>query len=473
MQNKRAGGRAPAAATYAIIFLMLVMFQPLKAQVNRTIYFMDRIPQSSFLNPAHQHDHDYYIGLPMISSLNMNMKSNFASFSDVIFKHSRYDSLITFMHPDADQQNFTSKLRNLNTIAPDMNVGILSFGYRRNTSYFSFNIADRASIRANLPRDLILLGLEGNEQFAGRSADFSRFGGELNYFREYSIGYSRLVGERLSLGVRTKLLFGKANLSFTGTHMNLYTDPESYNITLRSEFNMDFSMPVTLERNENGGIEDIHSNFDREDYSRGNFLFNNRNQGLALDIGATYRLTEPLTLYASITDFGFISWKRDVYNLSMDSHFEYEGLDLSPVFDYRDDSVPSEKLGDTLRGLIDTREERYRSGLPTRIYMGAAWELNSGISLGMLSSSEIYRNSFEQAVTLSAGSDINHWLSASVSYSLMNNHFNNLGMGFSVRRRAFNFYMVSDNILSTIVPHRKRNVNVWLGINLAFGQGDD
>lgn len=443
------------------------------AQINQTVYFMDRIPQSTLLNPAHQHDHNFYIGLPMISSMNVNGRTNFVSFSDLVYKHPQYDSLITFLHPDADIGEFTSKLKERNTVAPDLYTGILSFGFRVKKSYFSFNIAERASLRATMPKDLVLLGLEGNEQFIGKNADFSGIGADINYFREYALGYSHTIDERLSVGGRAKLLFGKANLSFTDNEIFLYTDPESYNMRLRSRFTMNFSMPVTLVKDENGDIDDVLAHFDRDDYDPGEFIFNSSNVGVAFDLGATYQLMDEIMLYASITDLGFINWKQDVHNLSMDGDFEYDGLDVSPAFDYTDDTEPGDNLLDTLKGLfsIDDNSDSYNRGLPARIYLGGTYKLNSMVSFGFLSRSEIYRNNLEQAVTLSASSDVGRWLSASLSYSAMNNSYNNLGLGLSLRGGPVNFYVLSDNVMSAFAPHRSKNVNLWFGFNLVFGKG--
>lgn len=460
-----------AAVFSILLFTPFVKYPALQAQTSQTLYFMDRIPQSSLLNPAYQPDHDFYIGIPLFSSLNVNAKSNFASFNDMVFKHHQYDSLISFLHPDADPGNFISGLKELNTIAPDLYVGILSLGYRSNNSYFTFGIADRASVTVDMPRDMIMLGLEGNESFIGRSADFSSFGGEMNYFREYTFGYSYDINRLFNVGGRAKLLFGKANMSFRGENMNLYTDPDSYNIRLISKFNMDLSMPLTLVRDESGRIDQIDSHFASDDYGTGSFLFGSRNAGMAFDAGASFRIAREVTIFASLIDLGFIGWKRDVYNLSMDADFMYEGVDISPLFDSRDDSDPVNNMVDTLKSLLYTQENSYRSGLPTRLYFGATYAHHSGINLGLLSRTE-YRKNREQVVTASLMKDISPWLAASVSYSYMNRQYNSLGMGLTVRTGSFNFYMLTDNLASALTPYRKRNLNMWIGFNLAFGQGN-
>ncbi|MGF1584906.1 MAG: DUF5723 family protein [Bacteroidales bacterium] len=474
LKNFLSRNRQKSSQICLIICLSLMAFvqvPEMTAQVSQTIYFMDNLPQASLLNPAHRPSHNFHIGLPAISSLNFNARTNFATYSDIIFKHPRYDSLITFLHPDASLSDFTSKLKADNFVSPDIHINLLSFGFRIKESYLSFGISERASFRASLPKDLIMLALSGNEQFAGKTADFSGLMADMNYFREYGIGISHAIDSKLNVGARAKILFGKANISFSDADISLYTDPDSYNMKLRSGFTMNFSMPLTLTRDENGEIDNVKMHSESDGYGAGDFIFNSSNAGFAIDLGATYSILPELTIYASIADLGFINWKQDVYNLSMDGDFEFDGLDLSSSFDSEDDSKPGDVLLDSLNGLFSISETRdsFRRPLPSRIFLGGTWELNHLVNFGLLSRSEIMHGRLEQAVTLSANYNLRRWLSASASYSMMNNSYSNIGLGLALRGGGFQFYVVTDNVIPALMPHKTRNANIWLGLNLVFG----
>lgn len=458
---------AGRAGKIMILLLLLAGSADLRAQMSQSLYFMDRIPQTGLLNPAHQQNHDLFIGLPMISTLNFNAGTNFARFSDMVFKHPQYDSLITFMHPDADPSAFTSILRTSNRISPDLYAGFISIGLRRGTSYFSLNIADRALLRTTLPEDFILFALKGNEQFVGRTLDFSDLGVEMTYYREYALGWSATVNERLDIGGRAKLLFGKANISLGGSKMNLFTDPGTYNISLESEFSLDFSLPVAVVKDEDGKNGGIRSHSDRDDYRLRNFFFNNSNAGVAVDLGVIYRLSDKTKLFGSLTDLGFINWKGDVHNYNMENNFVYEG------FDFSQGTGSGDHLLDSVWQLlqVDETKSSYMRRLPARIYLGATYEFHPLINLGLLGRSELYHNRIEQAVTLSANILASRWLSTSLSWSAMNRSFTNFGMGMSFSGRIFNFYIVSDNIIANFIPDRTRNLNLWFGANLVFGHG--
>ena len=442
----------------------------LQAQISQTVYFMDKLPQSALVNPAYQHSHNFHLGLPGISSVNANARINFASYNDLIFNHPHNGSLITFLHPDANLSDFTSKLRESNNISPDLHINLFSLGFRARRSFISFNISERVSGRATLPGDLIKLGLEGNEQFVGREADFSGTGIDLNHYREYALGYAYRYNKKLNLGIRAKMLFGKANISFSDSDIRLYTDPESYNLRLQSSFMVNTSVPMTVIR-EGGDIKDIRFHFDDDDYDPLDFVFNTRNSGFAIDLGATYQIIEPVTLYASITDLGFINWKKDVYNFSMNGDFEFDGLDISSSLNSNNNDDPTDNLLDSLQGIfkISDTQNSYMRGLPTMIYIGGKYEMASGFNFGLLSRSLLYHGRLEQAVTLSANASMRRRLSASVSYSMMNNKYDNFGMGLSWRGGGFQLYILTDNLNTVIFPHRSNSINIWAGLNIVFG----
>ena len=465
-----AKGSMTAPVVLAVIMLASAILR-VNAQTGQTLYFMETLPQSALLNPAFQHAHNFHIGLPGISSVNVNASTNFATLGDIIFKHPQYDSLISFLHPDANLGDFTRKLRDGNSITPNLHINILSLGFRARRSFVSFNVSERVSGRVSLPGDLILLGLEGNEQFTGKTADLSGLRADLNYFTECAVGYAYRFSEKLNLGVRGKILFGKANVSFADTDMSLYTDPDSYSMRLKSKIAVNVSAPMTVIKDEEGDIKDLRFHFDDDDYDPLDFILMTKNSGYAIDIGATFRVINPVTIYASIVDLGFINWKQDVYNFSMNGDFEFDGLDFSPFFENEDDFNAFDNLKDTLQTLfeINDTQEAFRRGLPTRVYLGGTYNFHRSFSLGVLSRSELHQNNLDHALTFSANLNAGRRLSLSASYSVMNNSYNNFGAGLALRGLMFQFYVVTDNLNSAFMPHMSSSVNIWAGLNIVFG----
>ena len=118
---------------------------------------------------------------------------------------------------------------------------------------------------------------------------------------------------------------------------------------------------------------------------------------------------------------------------------------------------------------ITDRSEPYTTGLGTKINIGGTYKLNNSLSFGILSRSGIYRKSFRQAITLSANAFVLNSISASLSYSIMNGSFANIGFGLGLRGGPFQFYLVSDNVSGMLLPHKTQSLNLRLGLNFMIG----
>lgn len=442
-----------------------------QGQVNNTAYFMNRLPQASWLNPAKMQEQRVFIGLPVVSSINLGVGNNFVSFNDVIFKSSVSDSLITFLHPEADRNAFISNLRDANAVNSDLQFSVFALGFRQGSQYFSFGINERFSMRGALPKDLLVVMLKGNEEFAGKEAVFSKLGFGLNYYREYALGYSREINNKWTAGGRVKLLFGKANAFLDKQDLGLYTDPDDYSLRLHSRFTLNASMPLSIEYDEDGDISSIAFRFDDDDFTAGDWILNPENKGLALDLGVTFRPLEALTLSASLVDLGYINWSKDVYNFSMDGELDFKGLDISPIFNKDNDIEVFQNFLDSIADIFaitDTRNA-YKRSLGSTLYVGGEYQIKPRLRLGLLSRTGFGTDHVEQAVTLSANWDLTNFFGASASYSMMNNTYANLGAGLYLRGGPFQFFVISDNINAIFAPHKIRFANVWFGMNLVFG----
>jgi hypothetical protein len=449
---------------FLLWLFLLFIAKSAQAQLSQTIYFMDRLPQSSLVNPAFQHSHNFHLLLPG-SSFNVNAGTNFIRYKNVVFNHPAHESPITFLHPDANPLNFTSGLRKQNTLYSDLHANLLSAGFRAGRSFIGFNISERFTGRTSMPEDLLKIAIEGGHQYIGRTVNLSNVEMDFYHFREFAASYSYRANEALTLGARAKMLFGKSNLSAVSNDLSL--TPEDGIVRLRTDLSLNMSMPINVLRDSEGNINGIDLLLDNDDYDPLDFVFNRKNPGFAVDLGATYRIMEKLMLYASITDIGFINWKHDVYNFSLDGDMEIEWTDLSTLFDSGLD-----------QGLIDTVNSRftlnevsssYRDWLPGKTYIGATYDLTPSLNLGVLGRSIMHRGIIRQAVTVSANANAGRMLSASLSYSVMNYSYNNLGLGLAFRGGGFQFYIISDNLNMAFYRGGASNANIWFGLNIAIG----
>ena len=226
------------------------------AQDSQTLYYMNRIPQATMMNPAMQPACNFFLGLPVISSLQLDVGNNRLALTDVIMQHPTQDSLITFLHPDAtfNTTDFLNKLDDNNFFYEDFRTDLLSFGFRLNTWYFSFNLSERLSTSINYPKDLMSLMLEGNSQFTRTNADLTYLGVNSSFYREYGLGIAKEINQTLSIGIRAKVLFGHANISsdYKENSLTMYTSRDS--LYLNADMDINTSSPLIATTDADGGF---------------------------------------------------------------------------------------------------------------------------------------------------------------------------------------------------------------------------
>ena len=86
------------------------------------------LPQNHLVNPALRPSNSVYIGLPVLSGINLNINNNFVNFSDVIMKGQPKDSIISFLHPDYDVDKFIAKIKDKNSLEPETTIQLLGSG---------------------------------------------------------------------------------------------------------------------------------------------------------------------------------------------------------------------------------------------------------------------------------------------------------------------------------------------------------
>ncbi|PLX10235.1 MAG: hypothetical protein C0597_17160 [Marinilabiliales bacterium] len=448
------------------------------AQAPQTFYYMNDVPQSTLMNPAIQPRCNFHFGLPVVSSFQIRQGNNQLALSDIIMKNPNNDSLITFLHPDADfnKADFLSKLDKNNYFYEDFRTNLLSFGFRVNTWYFAFNLSEKITTTINYPKDLLVLALEGNQGFINQSADLSYLGINSTFYREYGLLVSKEINSNLSVGVKAKVLFGHTNISsdYDVNELNLYTSRDS--IYVNADLKVNTSSPLIPSTDIDGYFEsfEIPSYIDNsETDSLIDWALEHKNMGLAIDAGIYYKPIDKLSLSASIIDFGYINWNTDeVTTLTVQGEYAFKGIDVS------DEIGNSDSNTDQFDDLLDSLENSfkatnssssYRTYLGAKIYIGANYEVSKKFNVGFLSRSYIRNSNLAQAYTFSANAKAFNGLMASVSYSIMNGSYNNIGFGLVLGGAPLQIYLVSDNISAALWGHKTTSFNFRFGLNVAFG----
>ncbi len=451
--------------------------RPAGAQQSNTLYFLENVPQKHLLNPAFQPECGFYLGLPAIAPLQLYAGNSAFSLDDVMWYDETLDSTITFLHPLASKDDFLNNFKNSNFVSAELSTAILSFGFRIQDYFISFDVSERSEATISYPSDLISFIIQGNEN--GETFDLSNLGVNMNSYMEFALGLSNRYSDELSFGFKTKLLFGVVNLSTANTDLTVQTGVDQWHA--RSKFDINASLPgYYIPEDEDGYLDFEEADFE-EDLEAGDFPgLITKNIGLALDLGVDYRPSELFSLSASVLDLGFIRWGSYVHNMSQDAEFVFEGLIKDFESDSSDFEHMAEDLADSIKNTftLANAEDPYTTFLNGKIYLGGRYNIHEKISFGFLSRTGIVRGKVRQQVTFSTNFNPFREFNASISYSIMNNTYNNLGIGISTNLGPFDLYIISDNvpvvyrkIVSTpaLIPHKARTFNLRIGLNLVFG----
>ena len=451
-------------------------------QQDLTLMNLDNIQQIQYVNPALRPQAKLNIGIPGISSFYFNHYNSVFTPKDVF----EVDGNTTTLRVD----HLKKMWKNKNDISFSGKYDILHFGFAVKKNYFSFNITENMFSRLTLPGDLLRFPLTGNasSDLENGILDFSGFGMEANHYREYAFGFQRQWNDKLSVGGKLKYLYGMENIHTKKSSFTLETDSETFDWSVNGEFAANTSGVYSL-------TDTIDNNTDIENEDFMKYAFKRKNRGLGIDLGATYQLNEKIFLSASVVDLGFIRWKNDNKNIkSNQGSFIFTGIDFSDAL-FTADSIRQDTIDAAFKQVQDDLEEAfgvsnntdaYTTSLLSRFYLSCSYELYktkkfSG-KAGALIHGEFFRGRLRPSLTLSYTQKLGKMLQASASYSMTNRSYNNLGLGMSVNFGSFQFYIVTDNIMTarlvTITsdgdnipyPYGAKNMHIRTGFNLTFGR---
>lgn len=469
---------------YILILFLAMIIANLSAQNSQVLYNMN-LPQAHLLNPALRPSNSLYIGLPGLSGINLNINNNFVNFSDVFMKGQPSDSIISILHPDYNIDDFLAKIKDKNSLEPEATVQLFGLGFSvGKSSYVFLDINERMQGNVVIPGDIFKLALKGNEEFVGSKIDISSLRGDMKYYREIGLGFSKDFTNKLRIGIKGKLLIGIAGATIDNRSLGI-TVNNDYSHILDADLDVNISGPVILSRDAENNIESIQIDKTRINttHKKIDYLISPENPGLGLDIGATYDISDKFMVSAAITDVGFIKWKRDVINLQAKNRFEFSGLNMVDVINGTKtiDELGQEML-DSLKNSFKVSDSKvpFTTFLPFGVTLGGSYNVTKSFSLGLLSYSRVIGQQIRESLTASANVNLGNAFSTSISYTVANHRFDNIGFGLAFRPGIFQFYMISDRIPvmwnkiktdnSTLpLPTSWNTVNLRFGMNLAFG----
>lgn len=438
-------------------FLTLLFFvsfsQICFSQQDNTLFFLHDIPQSNFVNPAVQIRCYQYFGLPLLSTIHINVNSTGFSYKS--------------LSPGQDELNvdkLVSRMHRKDFLSMEFHYTPVSFGFMYDKyQYFNFAWTEKVDAKIFYRKEILELAKDGNTQFVGSGFTSRNPGVNLVYYRELSFGYSTHYGNYSIIGGHAKLLFGLAGVYTKRKPVELSTNKLSYNIDASWNPKVNTSLPLDISYDASGNVSGVNIG----SISPVNFLLNFKNQGFATDFGFIYR-DDKITWSGSILDVGFIWWHDQTNNFENTGHFQFKGATVNDGMN----------TNDYINSLRDSLENQFRfkntkhgfiTLLNPRMYFGGTYPLLKQLKVGALARAEFYPGRPMVGLTLSAIAFSKKGSTVSVNYSAMNGSYTNVGIGLGLSNDRTQFFILSDNVMAFLLPQSARNVNLRFGFNFFVG----
>lgn len=430
------------------------------AQGLRTSYFMDNVPARLKMNPALQPARGYF-NVPVIGAFGLSVSSNKLSIDDFV-------DIIENKNGFLESQKFINRLDNKNTMNIDFTTDVLSFGFYSGKGFWTINLGARAIVSASIPKQMFEFARNADNFDLGDKYDIKNMELHADVFSEIGLGYSRPVTDNLTVGGRFKVLVGVGNLDAKIDEILVNADSDYQNWEVRTKGKLEASMKgLELEYDsEHNYINDIDID------SPGISGF-----GFGIDLGASYKILNNLTVSAAILDLGFINWSKSNTTIATTNSQhtykdfagdidpgDYEGINPDNYQDYISSNTDIFDLD-----LIQFQEGEAKSRkttLRSTLNIGAEITLlNNKLGFGVLSSTQFTLPKSYSELTVSANYRPRNWFGATLSYSFLHSEFKTVGIGLKLGP-----IFIGSDYLMTKAPGDANRANAYIGCSIPLGK---
>jgi len=457
-----------------VALLVLIGTRISVAQQVNTQYFLENVPTRHYLNPAFQPINKVYVSLPVLGYTQFGLTNNSLTMRDVL----QYDNGKTILLKD--KYSFYESIRNTTTLRTDLHTNLLGFGFRTGNAYWTFSLSEKVDGQFHLPKDLFKLFIYGNPA-NDNNFNFKSLGFDATAYTEAALGYSREINDKWTVGGKLKFLYGTANFSTQNNSFDLYAGADKWKITGSGVLNISSPAEEILDAEERLDIQ-FPNKFEE-------WLKPAAGLGAGIDLGATYKPIEQLTLSLALVDLGFIHWNRNSKNMAYSIDYEFNGFNLdggnleSIDFDHLLDSVFT-ALEESVH--YDTKgTSPFTTSISPKLNIGAEygfWDYK--LSLGILSRTMLHKSKLYEELTASITGRPANWFNMSLSYSIMNGRFSNVGAGIGLRTGIINWHLSADYVPLVLakykndsfempLPYNTKGLNLAFGVNFVFGNRQD
>lgn len=312
-------------------------------------------------NPAITPGHDYI----SVGEFRSDVRNNVGA---AAFLYPYDGRVVTALHSSVDAQTFANGFKPVNAFDSGIKYNIVSYGIARGKNFHTFELNARAVYGASVPYDIFKFAKFGSSD---TPLNLQALGVRGQVFAELVYGYSRKIGDKLSIGARGKLLAGLYGADYSFTSFDIETTPEAYTATIQGNLNLT-STSYKIHPDDNGVLSLANLK------SKGKLGLPS-GAGLALDLGVEYTPIEDLVLAASITDLGGLLWYYGNAGV-FDGEVSFTGVKDMAISDFNAEGI--KKVTDDLTNQALDAIKLYSVQGKTKVEM-LQFQANAGVKYSM------------------------------------------------------------------------------------------
>ena len=454
---------------YSFVAGCLFLTMGIQAQDLAMGYFNKGYIGKEVLNPAFGGEYRT-VAIPALGGLHMGLQGNM-DVKDFIYN--RNGQTVTFMNQAVSNSDFLKRIKGRNRTNFDIYLRLLGAGFQAWGGYNTISLNVREHFGMVVPGELFKLAKEGpmNKRY-----DIGSTKAHADGYVELAMGHSRQLTEKLRVGATLKALMGLANVDASFRQAQLDLNENGYTAKVDAEMsvsikNFEYETETTMRGPNNDHPHTYVNDADVDSQGLNGF-------GLALDLGATYRLNPDWEFSASLADLGFLRWANNrvantngLRTVETDSYlFNVDG-DASNSF-----SDELDNLAEGLASLYELQDQGNKGGrakaLGAVLRLGAEYTfpLYRNLTFGALSTTRIMVAYSWTDFRLSANVTPVKFFSASLGLSEGSYGFS-WGWLLTLHPKGFNCFLGMDHTLASMsqegVPLTSQ-VDLSLGFNVTF-----
>lgn len=438
----------------------LLLGMTVHAQYLRTSYFMEGTSSRLELNPGLQPMRGYF-NIPVLGSFNVGTSSNVLGINDIIDVLDSGEDI--FLNDD-----LYSRLKSDNRLNVNLKTDVLSFGWYAGKGFWNVNVGLRADVGASIPQSMFeyLRRVNNTEDING---SFSNMNFNLNAYAEIGLGYFRQITEKLSVGGRVKVLLGIARAEMAVDNFDIYVDDALTNgdYTELNPYQTYGSATVNARVSttmKGGGLsfDETTGQIDGFDIDGSNFGI--AGAGFGIDLGASYKVWDNLTVSAAVLDLGFIKWKEGETTVAAPANgsFEVTGSNYQDFLD--GDFLSMDRFN-----FVQDKEaaEDTKTTLASTILLAGEYGLlDNKLSVGAIYTARFAEPKTLNELTFSATYRPKNWFNIAASYSPIQAG----GKSFGLALKLGALFLGTDYMY---FGNSSKAVNAFIGLSIPLGKSRD